>query len=57
MYLCQWFFHCEGKKVKMSSKLKGINPNLARNTQHKRTYIASSRAVHLDAGVTTYKVR
>ena len=57
MYLCQWFVHYEGEKVKVSSRLKGISPNLARNTQHKRTYTTSGGVVHSDAAVTTYKVK
>ena len=47
----------KGKEVKVSSRLKGISPNSARNTQHRRTCIASGRVFHSDVVVTSYKVR
>ena len=45
------------KKVKVSSKLKGISPNSARNTQHRRKCIAFGGEFHLDSTITSYKVR
>ena len=46
-----------GRKVKVSSRLKGIIPNSDRNTQQKRTCTSFGGAVHSDAVITSYKVR